>query len=148
MATEEEAIGPISYVIVEFPGNRMTGEGLTSLVDLVDQGIVRVLDLLFVERDEDGSIRAVDIRDIDGDGTLDLAVFEGAASGLLGEDDLAEAGSVIAPGSSAGILIFENRWAIPFTQALRRSGAELIAAGYIPHDDLIASLDAVEATVG
>ena len=143
---ELDATGPISYLIVEFPGSKMTGEGLAALVDLVDRGVVRVLDLLFVERGTSGDVHVLDIRDIDGDGTLDMVVFEGAASGLMDEDDVADAGSVIEPGSSAAILIFENRWATPFTQALRRSGAELVAAGFIPHDDLVASLDAAEAT--
>jgi Family of unknown function (DUF6325) len=144
MPDEPDAMGPISYLIAQFPGSRMTGEGFPILVDLVDRGLIRILDLVFVTRDEDGSIRAVELSDIDQDGDLDLAVFEGASSGLLDDSDLADAASVIEPGSSAGILIFENRWATPFTQAMRRSGAELVAAGYIPHDSLVASLDATE----
>jgi hypothetical protein len=92
----------------------------------------------------DGSTRAIELRDIDRDGTIDLAIFEGVSSGLLDDSDIRDAGSVIEPGSSAGILLFENRWAAPFTQALRRGGAELVAAGYIPHDVLLASLDATE----
>jgi hypothetical protein len=144
MPDEHDAMGPISYLIAQFPGSRMTGEGFPILVDLVDRGLIRILDLVFVTRDEDGSIRAVELSDIDQDGDLDLAVFEGASSGLLDDSDLADAASVIEPGSSAGILIFENRWATPFTQAMRRSGAELVAAGYIPHDSLVASLDATE----
>jgi len=144
MPDDTTELGPISYLIVEFPGNRMTGEGLDVLVDLVDRGIVRVLDLLFVARDEDGSTRMIELQDIDNDGELDIAVFEGASSGILDESDMADAASVIEPGSSAGVLIFENRWALPLTQALRRGGAELVAAGYIPHDDLAASLDATE----
>jgi hypothetical protein len=145
MATSEEPLGPVSYVIVEFPGNRMTGEGLPILVDLVDRGIIRILDLLFVTRDDDGTLTAIDISDVDGDGSLDLTIFEGASSGLLDDSDLADAASVIEAGSSAAILIFENRWAAGFTQALRNGGAELVAAGYVPHDALAASLDAVEA---
>jgi hypothetical protein len=144
MADELDATGPISYLIVEFPGNKMTGEGLPLLVDLVDQGLIRVLDLMFVTRDIDGTVTAIDISDIDGDGALDLAVFQGASSGLLDASDLADAGPAIEPGSSAAILIFENRWAAPFTQALRRGGAELVAAGYISHDDIAASLDALD----
>src|SRR4051794_24402764 len=145
MATQEKVMGPISYLIVEFPENTMTGEGLTSLVDLVDRGVVRLLDLMFVQRDLDGAIHMVEIGDLDGDGTLDLAIFEGAATGLMDEDDIAEAGAVLSPGASAGILIIENRWAAGFTAALRRSGAELVAAGYIPQDELVAALDAVDA---
>jgi hypothetical protein len=144
MASETEAMGPISYLVVEFPGNKMTGEGFPLLVDLVDRGIIRILDLVFVTRDTDGTVRAIDLRDIDHDGQVDLTVFEGASSGLLDESDLADAAPVIEPGSSAGILIFENRWATQFTQALRRGGAQLVAAGYIPQDDVAASLDATD----
>ena len=145
MADDVDAIGPISYLIVEFPGNKMTGEGLPILVDLVDQGLIRVLDLLFVTRDDDGSLRAVEFRDLDLDGQIDVTLFEGASSGLLDDSDLADAASVIDPGSSAAILLFENRWARSFAQALRRGGAELVAAGYIPLDAIAASLDAAEA---
>jgi hypothetical protein len=144
MAEDVEAIGPVSYLIVEFPGSKMTGEGLPILVDLVDRGLIRILDLLFVKRDEDGTLTTAELTDIDGDGELDLMVFEGAASGLLDESDLADAATVVEPGSSAAILLFENRWATPFTQALRRGGAEVVAAGYVPLDALAASLDATE----
>jgi hypothetical protein len=145
MADDAEAMGPISYLIVEFPGNKMTGEGLPILVDLVERGLIRILDFLFVTRDADGSLSAIELQDLDLDGDIDVAVFEGVSSGLLDEGDLADAASVIEPGSSAGILLFENRWARSFTQALRRGGAELVAAGYIPLDALEASLDAAEA---
>jgi hypothetical protein len=141
---EREPMGPISYVIVEFPGNKMTGEGFPILLDLVDRGLIRILDLRFVTRSTDGSMHFLDLEDIDRDGTFDVAVFDGVSSGLLDESDMADATSVIEPGSSAGILIFENRWATPFTQALRRGNAQLVAAGYIPQDALTASLDATE----
>jgi Family of unknown function (DUF6325) len=144
MADDVEAIGPVSYLIVEFPGSKMTGEGLPILVDLVDQGLIRILDLLFVKRDEDGTLTTAELTDLDGDGELDLMIFEGAASGLLDETDLADAAAVVEPGSSAAILLFENRWATPFTQALRRGGAEVVAAGYVPLDAIAASLDATE----
>ena len=145
MADDAEAMGPISYLIVEFPGNKMTGEGLPILVDLVERGLIRILDFLFVTRDADGSLSAIELQDLDLDGDIDVAVFEGVSSGLLDEGDLSDAASVIEPGSSAGILLFENRWARSFTQALRRGGAELVAAGYIPLDAIEASLDAAEA---
>jgi Family of unknown function (DUF6325) len=144
MPDDPDSMGPISYLIVEFPGNKMTGEGLAILVDLVDRGLIRILDLMFVTRDADGSMRAIDLSDIDHDGTLDVAIFEGASSGLLDDSDLTDATSVIEPGSSAGILIFENRWATEFVQALRRSDAQLVAAGYIPQDAIVASLDATD----
>jgi hypothetical protein len=142
MANESQGLGPISYVVVEFPGNKMTGNGLPILVDLVDRGVIRILDLLFVMREDDGTTNIVDMQDLEGD--IDLTIFEGVRSGLLGESDANEAAAVLEPGSSAGILLFENRWALPFVNELRKGGAELIAAGYLPQEELIAALDALE----
>lgn len=144
---EDDVMGPISYVIAQFPGSKMTGEGLPILVDLVDQGVIRILDLVFVTRAEDGSTAVLELSDLDRDGNLevDLAVFDGVSSGLIGESDIAEASNAIEPGSSAGILLFENRWATPFVQALRRGGAELVGAGYVTQDDLAAALDSLGA---
>ncbi len=140
-----EVMGPISYLIVEFPGNKMTGEGWPILVDMVDHGLIRILDLLFATRDDDGALRVVELRDLDLDGRIDVAIFDGVSSGLLDDSDLADAASAVEPGSSAAILLFENRWARSFTQALRRGGAELVAAGYVPLDAVAASLDVVGA---
>lgn len=146
MQTEDVTqMGPVDYLVVEFPGNRMTGEGLPELVSLVDRGIIRIIDLLFVTRELDGSIEAAQIADLDGDGSLDLAVFEGASSGILGDDDIAEAGGVLEPGSSAALLVYENVWAAPLATALRRGGAQLVASGRIPVPALLAALDAAEA---
>ncbi|WP_208542957.1 DUF6325 family protein [Nocardioides euryhalodurans] len=142
---DEAELGPISYLVVEFPGARMTGEGLQELVRLTEQGTVRVLDLAFVMKGADGTVTALDISDIDGDGELDLMVFEGASSDLLGPDDLEEAGGALAADSAAAVLLFENTWAAPMVSALRRSGAELVAAGYVPHDQLTEALDLAEA---
>ncbi|MFE5623822.1 DUF6325 family protein [Streptomyces virginiae] len=137
-------MGPVDYLVVEFPGNRMTGEGLPLLVDLVDRGIIRILDLVFVRKDADGSVVALELKDAGG-GEMDLTVFEGAASGLLGQDDINEAGAALEAGNSAGILVYENVWAAPFARALRRGGAQLVAGGRIPVQALLASLDAMEA---
>lgn len=145
MSTDLDETGPIDYLVVEFPGSRMTGEGLPLLVDLVDAGIIRILDLVFVERKLDGSVSALEIADFNNDGVLDLAVFEGASSGLLGQDDVEEAASAIEPGNSAGILVYENVWAAPFAAALRRGGAQLVASGRIPVQAILAALDAAEA---
>ena len=141
---DADVMGPISYLIVEFPGSKMTGEGLPILLDLVDRGLIRIVDLVFVNRGADGSLNLIEVGDIDHDGQFDFALFAGASSGLLDEGDLADAASVIQPGSSAAILIFENRWATPFVQALRRGKAELVAAGYIPQDALLTSLETAE----
>lgn len=138
-------MGPIDYLVVEFPGNRMTGEGLPLLVDLVDRGLIRILDLTFIRKETDGSVTGLEIGDLTGDGRLDLAVFEGASSGLLGEDDLQEAAAALEPGSSAGVLVYENVWAAPFAAALRRGGAELVASGRIPVPAILAALDATES---
>jgi hypothetical protein len=145
MVDEEALMGPVDYLVVEFPGSQMTGEGLPILVDLVDQGLIRILDLVFVKKEADGSIVGIQIADLDGDGELDLAVFEGASSGLLDEEDLASAGSILEAGSSAGILIYENLWAAPFAAALRRGGAQLVASGRIAADDLASAVESVEA---
>jgi hypothetical protein len=144
MDDANDAMGPVSYVIVEFPEGKMQGEAFDVLVDLVDHGLVRILDLLFVSCGSDGTTTVLELADVDGDGELDLAVFEGARSGLLDAGDIADAGRAIAPGSAAAILLFENRWATSFVGALRRGGAQLVAAGYIPQDELLASLEATE----
>jgi uncharacterized membrane protein len=140
-----DEMGPVDYIVVEFPGNRMTGEAFPLLVDLVDRRLIRILDLVFIRKDEDGSVNALEIADLTGDGNLDLAVFEGAKSGLLGDDDIEEAAAAVEPGNSAGLLIYENAWAAPFAAALRRSGAQLVASGRLPVQALIASLEAAEA---
>jgi Family of unknown function (DUF6325) len=145
VADDVEQMGPIDYLVVEFPGSRMTGEGLPLLVDLVDRGIIRILDFVFVRKELDGSVKGMAVADLDRDGRLDLAVFEGAASGLLDQDDIADAGGVLEPGSSAGILVYENVWAAPFATALRRGGGQLVASGRIPVQALLAALDAAEA---
>ncbi|QWZ10397.1 DUF1269 domain-containing protein [Nocardioides panacis] len=123
----------------------MKGEALARLVDLVDAGTIRVLDLVFVRRELDGSTVMVEVADLDGDGELDLAVFEGASSGLIGDDDVDAAAAVIDPGSSAGILVYENTWAAPLVSAVRRAGGVLVAGGRIPVEDVLATLDDLEA---
>ncbi|MFG2823231.1 DUF6325 family protein [Kitasatospora sp. NPDC048365] len=141
---ETDEPGPIDYVIVEFPGSRLTGEGMPILVDLVERGIIRILDLSFVHKEEDGSLSGMELADIDGDGKLDLTLFEGAASGLLDQEDVSNAGGLLNPGDSAAILVYENLWAAPFAAAMRRAGARLIASGRIPVQDVVDALDALE----
>jgi hypothetical protein len=141
----DEEFGPIDYLIVEFPGSRMTGEGFPILVDLVDRGLIRIIDLVFVTKAADGTTTVLELADLDGDGSLDLAVFEGVSSGVIDDSDVADAAGVLEPGSSGAILIYENRWAAPLAAALRRGGAELVARGGVPIDALVASLDAAGA---
>jgi|SRR5215470_80820 len=138
-------IGPVDYLVVEFPGSKLTGEAFPILVDLVERGIIHILDLLFVKKEMDGRVVRLAIADLDHDGELDLAVFEGASSGLLGQSEIDEAGGTLEPGSSAAILVYENAWAAPFATALRHSGAEVIASGRIPVPELMAALDMAEA---
>src|SRR5947209_289442 len=101
-------MGPVDYIVVEFPGSKVTGQGFRLLVDLADRGIVRVLDLVFVTKGADGSTSVVAVEDLDGDGDLDLTVFDGASSGLLGPEDVAAAGEVLGSGSTAAMLVYEN----------------------------------------
>ena len=141
----EQDVGPIDYLALEFPQAKITGEGMAALLDLVERGIIRILDLRFVVVGEDGSFTAVALADLDNDGKLDLAVFEGAESGLLDNDDLAEAANLVAPATAVGLLVYENTWAGPFVTAMRNAGAEVIANGRIPADAVIAVLDDLES---
>lgn len=141
----EVDVGPIDYLAVEFPDGRLRGEGLQCLLELVDLGIIQILDLRVVRRETDGTFTAASIADFDHDGTLDLAVFAGIESGLLADDDLRDAAELISPGSAVAVLVYENTWAGPFVSAMRRAGAEVIASGRIPADNVIAALDALDA---
>ena len=136
--------GPIDYLVVEFPGNGMTGEGLPLLVELEERGIIKVLDLVFVRKDLDGSVVGLGLHELADGSAMDLTVFEGVSSGLIDDADLAEAASALEPGSSGGVLVYENRWAAPFAAALRRGGAQMVASGRIPLNAILAALDAQE----
>ena len=140
----EQDVGPIDYLALEFPTAQLNGEGLASMIDLVDRGIIRILDFRFAMKEQDGSFVAVAVADLDGDGTLDLAVFDGVESGLLDDDDVSQAVSLIEPGSGVALIIYENSWAGPFVSSLRRVGAEVIASGRIPADAVVAALEALE----
>ena len=139
-----EEMGPIDYVLVQWPGRRPHGELAPQLVYLVDRGLIRIIDLAFIEKDEEGNVAMLEIADVGGE-VVELAVFEGAASGLIGEEDVEQAGGALEPGTAAALLIYENLWAAPFAGAVRRSGGQLVASGRIPVEDVIAALDAVEA---
>ena len=135
-------LGPIDYIVVEWPSSRQpNGEALPLLVDLVDRGLIRVLDLAFIHVEDDGTVTGIDINAVGGE----LAVFEGASSGLIDQDDIDQAGGVLERGSSAALLVYENTWAAPFATALRKNGAQLVANGRIPVNDLIQKLEQLEA---
>ena len=135
-------LGPIDYLAVEWPGGHMTGEGFRLLLDLVERETIRVLDLAFIAKASDGTVRKVPLRDVEHDGEVDVTMREGASSGLLDQSDIDQVAAAIAPVSVAGILVYENVWAVPMWTALDRSSARLVGAGRIITDDLIAALDA------
>lgn len=143
-AEDMEGMGPVDYLVVEWPGQQPTGEAAPLLIDLVDRGLIRVLDLAFVTKADDGSVARLQITDL-GEKVEELNVFEGASSGLLADDDISEAGEALEPGTSAALLVYENIWAAPFAAAVRRSGGQLVASGRIPIQSLVAALDAAEA---
>ncbi|WP_330231622.1 DUF6325 family protein [Nocardia sp. NBC_00508] len=143
---DAEAIGPIDYLVIEFPADRPpNGSALPLLRDLVERGIIRVLDLAFVRKEADGSLFGIDIADLGLEGDIDISLFAEAGSGLLDDADRREAGTALEPGSSAAILVYENTWAGPFASALRRNGAQLVASGRIPVQSILSSLDALDA---
>jgi hypothetical protein len=145
MESSEEQLGPIDVVVIGYPpGAPMTGEAIPLLLDLVDRGIIRVLDARFVRKDLDGTFSGFDFADLDEDSIGDLAVFAGASTGLLGDDDTALAAAEIEPGSAAAMIVYENRWAAPFIGAVRRNGGMLIAHERIGVQDLIGALEAAE----
>ena len=142
---ELEELGPIDYVVLEWPGAIPDTSGVQPLLlDLVDRGIIRILDVAFVAKDEDGSVSGLELGELKQVAEA-FAAFEGASSGLLGFEDLREAASVLEPGTSAAVLVWENRWAAPVAVALRRSGGQLVASGRLPTQAILAALDAVEA---
>ncbi|WP_181720193.1 DUF6325 family protein [Nocardia gipuzkoensis] len=143
--TDIDALGPVDYLVIEFPADRPpNGSALPLLRDLVERGIIRVLDLAFVRKDVDGSLSGIDIADVGLEGDIDITLFAEAGSGLLDDADRKEAGRALEPGCSAAILVYENRWAAPFASALRRNGAELVATGRIPVQSILSSLGAIE----
>ena len=144
-AEQLEEMGPVDYIVLEWPKQQPTGEVAPMILDLVDRGIIRILDIAVMAKDEDGTVAALDLGALDG-GSVSFAEFEGASSGLLGDDDLREAAEALEPGTSAAVLVWENLWAAPVAVALRRSGGQLVASGRIPIQAILASLEAVEAT--
>ena len=142
--TDLSEMGPIDYVLIEWPDRQPDGRAVPHLVDLIDRGIIRLLDLTFITKGEDGSVAAVEIADL-GDGAEEFAVFEGASSGLLTDEDTDEAAGALEPGTSAVLIVFENRWAAPFATAVRESGGQLVASGRIPIQAMLAALEAAES---
>jgi hypothetical protein len=141
---ELEEMGPIDCVVIEFPDGQPKGEAAPLLLDLVDRGIIRILDLMFITKDEDGTIAGLEITDLDDKGAGELVVFAGASAGLLTDEDRQEAGNVLEPGTAGAVLMYENRWAAPFAKAVRKAGGQLVAFERIPVQAILAALDATE----
>jgi uncharacterized membrane protein len=139
-----EEMGPIDWILIEFSGPP-TGAAAPHLLDLVDRGLIRIIDLLVVNKDDDGTLTIMELADIDGDGELDLTVFEGVRSGVIGEDDVAEAGEALEPGASGVFLLYENVWAAPFAVAVRQAGGQLVASGRVPVQSIVAALEDLDA---
>ncbi|HEX6249392.1 MAG TPA: DUF6325 family protein [Nocardioidaceae bacterium] len=143
-ATTTDVHGPIDFVLIEFPADRLTGEAAPALLDLVERGVVRLLDLLVISKAENGAVEAVELTDPTGPGA-GFEYFAGARSGLLGNDDMAEAAEAMRPGTVAALIVYENSWAVPFVGAVLNSGGELIASARIPAPEVMAALDALES---
>jgi hypothetical protein len=141
MTASIDQLGPVDYLVVEFPGSNFNGEIMPELVDLVERGVVRVLDLVVIKKDEDSAFEAFEFADIE-DGVLgELRELEREFADLLSEDDIAAVVDAMEPGSTAGLLIYENLWAAPMASAVRRSGGQLVASGRIPVQALLAVLE-------
>jgi hypothetical protein len=142
MTNEVDELGPVDWIVVEFPGSKFNGEIAPALVDLVERGIIRVLDLVLLRKDADGSIEGFEISDLDDSEIGQLRSYEAELALLLTEDDVEAIAQAVDPGTSAAVLVFENTWAAPFASAVRRSGGLLVASGRIPVQALLAAIEA------
>jgi hypothetical protein len=141
---DDDVLGPVDYLAVEWPGGQITGEGFQLLLDLTKRDIVRVLDLEFIAKGADGTVRKVALGEIEHGGDVDVTRWEGASSGLLDQADVDAVAAVIEPSSLAGIMVYENQWAAPLMAALDRSSARLVGDGRIAVADLLGALDETE----
>ena len=137
-----DELGPVDWIVVEFPGSRFKGEIAPALADLVDRGIVRVLDLLLIRKDVDGRLDFFEISDLDESEVGGLRAYETAVATLLSEEDVEAVAEAVEPGSTAALLVWENSWAAPFASAVRRAGGQLAASGRIPIQALLAAIEA------
>jgi hypothetical protein len=142
-----DELGPVDYLIVEFPAGaqNFTGEGIDELLRLHDAGVIRIMDILILSKNDDGSVEAMELSDLPDLG--ELRQIEGQLAQTLAEDDVENLAAAMDPGSVAGVLVYENVWAAPFASAMRRAGGQLIANGRIPIQAIIAAVEADEALV-
>jgi hypothetical protein len=140
-----DELGPVDYLIVEFPAGQQnfTGEGADELLRLHDAGIIRIMDVLILQKADDGSVDAMELSDLPELG--DLQRLEAELAQTLAEDDVEHLAAAMEPGSVAAALVYENLWAAPFASAMRRAGGQLIANGRIPIQAIIAAVEADEA---
>jgi len=136
-----DEVGPVDYIVVEFPGSKFNGEIAPTLIDLVDREIVRVLDLILIVKEEDGSFDAIELSDLDESEAGELRRLEAHIAELLSEEDVLALTAAVEPGSTAALLVYENRWAAPFAAAIRHSGGQLVANGRIPIQAIVAALE-------
>jgi dihydroorotase-like cyclic amidohydrolase len=141
--TETEAHGPVDFLLLEFPRNRLTGEAGAALTDLVQYGVIRLYDLTVISKDNDGAVEVLELSD-PASGVGGFSYFAGARSGLISDADMEEAAAAMRPDTVAALIIYENSWAIPFVTAARKSGGEVIASQRIPASDVIEALDSLE----
>ena len=141
MSQTIDELGPVDYVVIEFPGNKFNGEIAPALGDLIDRKLVKVLDLVFVTKDADGAIEGFELGDLDEGIVGEIEKLEVDVAHLLSEDDIAKVAEALEPDSSAAVLVWENSWAAPFGAAVRHSGGQLVASGRIPTQALIAALE-------
>jgi hypothetical protein len=146
MSADAMELGPIDIVVIGYPPEApKRGDAVPILLDLVDRGIIRVLDVAGVQKNDDGTFSAFAGEDVDGDGFPDLVAFSGASTGLIGDDDLRTAAQDVEPGTAAIIIIYENAWAAPFVSAVQRNGGELLAFDRVAAEDLLEAIDALDA---
>lgn len=136
-----DELGPVDYIVVEFPGSKFNGEMAPALRDLVDRDLIRVLDLLVLKKEPDGTIEAFELSDLEDTEIGELRSHEAELAMLLSEDDVKAVAAAMEPGSTAGVLVWENSWAAPFASAVRHSGGQLVASGRIPIQALAAALE-------
>ena len=141
---DDDELGPIDFLAIEFPSARITSPGFEQLLSLADQGVIDILDLEFIIKDSAGNTRKVDVRELDASDVVDLSAWAGASSGLLDDSDVGEIAAAIQPGSAAVVIVYENRWVLGLVDAWRREGARLIADGGISASDMVAALDSTE----
>ena len=139
-----DELGPIDWIVIEFPGSKFNGQIAPALRDLVERDLIRVLDLLVLKKDDDGSLEAFELSDLDEGEIGELRTYESELAMLLSEEDVTSLAAAIEPGSSAAVLVWENTWAAPFASAVRRSGGQLVASGRIPIQALLAAIEADE----